>query len=194
MVLAKRRASGGSLGENWIDAYTGLLFRQLRSMNKTRNTLPPHIRKEAIFTLDNMVANLFDLFARIKQAHWNVRGTTFIGLHKLLDELAARVLNHIDLAAERATALIIEGTLRESVKHSRLTKKEEPSSISGMCDWIHELADVHAAVGERVRTAIKKLTASEDFGLADLLTDVLGTLDLQLWLLEAHINRQQPAT
>ena len=87
-------------------------------MNKTRNTLPPPVRKEAIVVLNNTVADLFDLFARIKQAHWNVRGTTFIGLHKLLDEFAERTLNHIDLAAERATALggIVEGTLRESVK------------------------------------------------------------------------------
>jgi DNA-binding ferritin-like protein len=86
---------------------------------------------------------------------------------------------------------IVEGTLRESVKHSQLKKKEEPSSISGLSDWIHELADVHAAAGERVRMAIKKMTAAEDFGTADLLTDVLRTLDLQLWLLEAQISRQQ---
>ena len=163
-------------------------------VNKTRNTLPPAIRKEAIVLLNNTVAELFDLFARIKQAHWNVRGTTFIGLHKLLDEFAERTLKHIDLAAERATALggIVEGSLRESAKHSHLKKKEEPLSISGMSDWIHELADVHAAVGAHVRAAIKKLTDAEDFGTADLLTDVLRALDLQLWLLEAHINRQQP--
>jgi starvation-inducible DNA-binding protein len=167
--------------------------RQKKIVNKTRNTLPPPVRKEAIVVLNNTVADLFDLFARIKQAHWNVRGTTFIGLHKLLDEFADRTLNHIDLAAERATALggIVEGTLRESVKHSHLKKKEEPSSISGMSDWIHTLADVHAEAGERVRKAIKKLTDAEDFGTADLLTDILRTLDLQLWLLEAHINRQQ---
>ncbi len=166
---------------------------QTKIVNKTRNTLPPTVRKEAIVALNNTVADLFDLFARIKQAHWNVRGTTFIGLHKLLDEFAERTLKHIDLAAERATALggIVEGTLRESVKHSHLRKKEEPASISGMSDWIHTLADVHAEAGERVRKAIKKLTDAEDFGTADLLTDVLRTLDLQLWLLEAHINRQQ---
>jgi len=162
-------------------------------MNKTRNTLPSSVRREAIAVLNDTVADLFDLFARIKQAHWNVRGTTFIGLHKLLDEFAGNVMGHVDLAAERATALggIVEGTLRESAKHSHLKKKEEPSSISGMSDWIHALADVHAAAGERVRAAVKKLTAAEDFGTADLLTDVLRTLDLQLWLLEAHINRQQ---
>jgi hypothetical protein len=38
------------------------------------------------------------------------------------------------------------------------------------------------------------LTDAEDFGSADLLTDVLRTLALQLWLLGAHINRQQPST
>ena len=162
-------------------------------MNKTRNTLPPAVREEAIIVLNHTVADLFDLFARIKQAHWNVRGTTFIGLHKLLDEFAERTLNHIDLAAERATALggIVEGTLRESVEHSQLKKKEEPSSISGMSDWIHALADFHAEAGEQVRKGIKKLTDEDDFGTADLLTDVLRTLDLQLWLLEAHINQRQ---
>jgi starvation-inducible DNA-binding protein len=162
-------------------------------MNKTRNTLPPPIRKEAISVLNNTVADLFDLFARIKQAHWNVRGTIFIGLHKLLDEFGERILTHIDLAAERATALggIVEGTLRESAKNSHLKKKEEPSSISGISDWIHALADFHAEVGERIRKRIKKTTDAEDFGTADLLTDILRALDLQLWLLEAHINHQQ---
>jgi len=166
-------------------------------MNKICNTLPPPVRREAIVVLNGTVADLFDLFARIKQAHWNVRGTTFTGLHKLLDGFAARTLNHIDIAGERATASggIVEGTLRESVKHSRLKKKEEPSSTSGMSDWIHVLADVHTAAGECVRAAVKKLTAAGDFGSADLLMDVLRTLerDLQLWLLEVHINRQQPS-
>lgn len=162
-------------------------------MNKTRNTLSPAVRKAAIHTLNDSVAELFDLFARIKQAHWNVRGTTFIGLHKLLDEFAGRILGHIDLAAERATALggVVEGTLRESVKHSRLKKKEEPSSISGMRDWISELADVHAVVGEHTRKAVEKITDAGDFGTADLLTDVLRALDLQLWLLEAHLNQHK---
>lgn len=162
-------------------------------MNQTRNTLPPQVRKEAVAVLNRTVADLFDLFARIKQAHWNVRGTAFIGLHKLLDEFAERTLNHIDLAAERATALggVVEGTLRESAAHSRLKKKEEPASISGMSDWIHELAEVHAEAGDNVRKAIKKITDADDFGTADLLTDVLRALDLQLWLLEAHINQQK---
>jgi starvation-inducible DNA-binding protein len=162
-------------------------------VNKTRNTLSRDVREEAVAILNHTVADLFDLFARIKQAHWNVRGTTFIGLHKLLDEFAATTMAHIDLAAERATALggLVEGTLRESVRHSQLKKKEEPASKSGLLDWINELADDHAASGEHARKGVKKMTDAEDFGTADLLTDIVRDLDKHLWLLEAHIRQHQ---
>lgn len=165
-------------------------------MNETRNTLPQAVREKAIAVLNQTVAELFDLFARIKQAHWNVRGTTFIGLHKLLDEFAEVTMEHIDSVAERATALggLVEGTLRESAKLSQLKKAEEPASKSGLNDWVHELADVHAAAGEHVRAAIQVTTDAGDFSTADLLTDILSQLDKQLWLLEAHINQKQPST
>jgi DNA-binding ferritin-like protein len=54
------------------------------------------------------------------------------------------------------------------------------------------MADVHIKVGERVSKAIKKMPGAEDFGMADLLTDTLRSLELQFSLLKAHINRQQP--
>ena len=56
-------------------------------MNQTRNTLPPAVRKEAVNALNNSVAELFDLFARIKQAHGNVRGIPFAEQHGLLVNL-----------------------------------------------------------------------------------------------------------
>ena len=163
------------------------------AVHPTRISLSEETRASVIEVLQKHLFSAIDLTLQCKQAHWNVRGTTFIGLHKLLDEFAVRILGHIDLAAERATALggVVEGTLRESVKHSRLKKKEEPSSISGMRDWISELADVHAAVGEHTRKAVEKITDAGDFGTADLLTDVLRALDLQLWLLEAHLNQHK---
>jgi starvation-inducible DNA-binding protein len=158
-------------------------------MKPTRNPLPKKTRQLAVERLNTTVAELLDLFARIKQAHWNLRGLSFIGLHKLLDEFATTILAEIDEAAERATALggMVEGTLRDAVKQSGLGKKEEPASKSGQRDWLHELANTHAACSEHVRSAIKDLTAAEDFGTADLLTTTLRHLDKQLWLLEAHL-------
>lgn len=161
-------------------------------MNATRNTLPTSARKKAVQLLNSTVADLFDLYARTKQAHWNLRGQSFFALHKLLDEFAATVQEHIDAAAERATALggIVEGTLRDTVKHSRLKRKEEPVSKSGQRDWIRELADVHAACGDHIRSTIKKVSDEDDFATADLLTDALRDLDKQLWILEAHVEKK----
>jgi len=160
------------------------------TMNATRNTLPLIIRKTAVQLLNHTVAELLDLFGRIKQAHWNLRGLSFIGLHKLLDEFATGTLQNIDAVAERTTALggVVEGTLRDAVKQSRLKSREEPASRSDQSDWIRELADAHAASSTHVRKAIKMLTDAEDFGTADLLTQVLNNLEKQLWLLEAHIK------
>ncbi|MEI9864376.1 MAG: ferritin-like domain-containing protein [Limisphaerales bacterium] len=55
--------------------------------------------------------------------------TAFIGLHKLLDEFGERILEHVDLAAERATALggVVEGTLREAVE--TLTPEEKRRAV-----------------------------------------------------------------
>jgi starvation-inducible DNA-binding protein len=162
-------------------------------MNNSRNAPPPSVHKEAMAALNYTVPDWF-LFARIQQAHWNVRGTTLIGLNKLLEEFADRTMNRIHLASGRATVLggMVKCTLRESVKHLHVKKKADASSVRGMSDWIHTLADVYAEAGEHVRKAIKKMPGAEDFRTADLLTDTLQSLDLQFCLLEAHINRQQP--
>jgi DNA-binding ferritin-like protein len=162
-------------------------------MNRTRNSLPPPVRKQAITALYQTVVELFDLFTCIKQAHGNMRGVTFIRL----DELASHIMGHIDRVAERATALggMADDAFREGVRLSHLKKKKEtPSSFNGAFDWMQELADLHASVGEHVCQAVKQLIEIQDFGSADLLADILRTLDLHLSILETHLNQQHLKT
>ena len=164
-------------------------------MNKTRNTLDPAARRQSLTFLNSTVADLFDLFGRVKQVHWNVRGTTFIGLHKLLDEFAGRALAHMDAAAERATALggVVAGNLRENARRSPLKPKEEPTALTGIKESLEELAELHAASGKVITRYIRETGQAGDFGTADLLTGILRDLDLQLWLIEAHLNQTATA-
>ena len=87
------------------------------------------------------VADTFDLMSQTKFAHWNVKGSNFIGLHKLFDELAERLEGHVDELAERVTGLggVATGTARQAAASSRVAefpkgKKNTPARVGVFAD------------------------------------------------------------
>ena len=91
-------------------------------MFTTRNDIARSNRKKVIALLNARLADGVDLYSQIKQAHWNVKGPHFIGLHELFDDVAEVVEKYIDELAERAVQLggVAEGTIRMAVKASSL--------------------------------------------------------------------------
>src|SRR5258708_20443846 len=71
----------------------------------TKNDLPEASRVQVITLLNQRLADCIDLQAQCKQAHWNVKGPTFIALHKLFDDIYADVTAYVDLIAERIVQL-----------------------------------------------------------------------------------------
>ena len=71
----------------------------------TKNDLPEDKRVEVIGLLNQRLAEAIDLQTQCKQAHWNVKGPSFIGLHKLFDEVNEDVETYVDLIAERVVQL-----------------------------------------------------------------------------------------
>src|SRR5262245_65467502 len=79
----------------------------------TKNDLPKDRRVEIIALLNQRLAEAIDLQTQCKQAHWNVKGPSFIGLHKLFDDVTEAVEGYADLIAERVVQLggVAEGTI-----------------------------------------------------------------------------------
>jgi starvation-inducible DNA-binding protein len=71
----------------------------------TRIDISEQSRRQLIELLKARLADAFDLYSQLKQAHWNVQGSDFIQLHELHDTIAADVLARVDTIAERATTL-----------------------------------------------------------------------------------------
>src|SRR3954464_13517215 len=91
-------------------------------LHQTKNDLREKIRREMIELLNQQLADVLDLGLQAKQAHWNVKGPNFIGLHELFDKVAEELQEFTDSIAERAvemggTAL---GTIQAVSKNSRL--------------------------------------------------------------------------
>jgi len=66
-------------------------------MQKTANTLSKNIRAKSVAVLNRHLAAAIDLHAQVKQAHWNVRGPTFIAIHELFDKVADTAAEYSDL-------------------------------------------------------------------------------------------------
>ena len=152
----------------------------------TKNDLPEAGRREAIGLLNQRLADCIDLQAQCKQAHWNVKGPTFIALHKLFDEINAAVAEYADLLAERVVQLggIAEGTV--GVVAERSTLIDYPLGLSTGAEHVAALSDALAMFGRTVRLGIEEMNELEDAGSADILTEISRGVDKWLWFVEAH--------
>src|SRR6201982_1621766 len=92
------------------------------ALHKTQNALPKKVRGKAIELLNQNLSEIVDLGLQAKQAHWNVKGPHFIGLHELFDKIAEEGESYVDLIAERIVQLggIAQGTARVAASRSRL--------------------------------------------------------------------------
>src|SRR6058998_3122735 len=92
-------------------------------LNPTQNTLRKPIRRAMIELLNQQLADILDLGLQAKQAHWNVKGPHFIGLHELFDKVAEDLEEYTDGIAERAVELggVALGTMQVVSKRSRLS-------------------------------------------------------------------------
>ncbi len=160
-------------------------------MYKTRIDLPESVRDRVIPVLQARLADSVDLLMQAKQAHWNVKGPSFIALHELFDDVAEIVEGHADLIAERITALggRADGTVRVAAAQSKL--KEYPLDITAGMDHAAALADRLAAFGKLVRDAINSTAEAGDADTSDLFTEVSRAIDKQLWFVEAHLQAEK---
>lgn len=100
--------------------------------------------------MKQLVATLFVMAGNAKTAHWNIQGTNFYGIHKVLDEVDATLRDHGDKFAERMRYLGDNPnlsvnylvTLRDipSVNPAADIGDQTESVIDGL-EYIHEMCE-----------------------------------------------------
>ncbi|KXJ98381.1 MAG: DNA-binding ferritin-like protein [Acidobacteria bacterium OLB17] len=155
-------------------------------MHNTKIDIPKDAREKLIAILNQRLADAADLKSQAKQAHWNVKGMSFIALHELFDRVAGEVDPMADEIAERITSLggTALGTVRVAAQNSELP--EYPLEISDGADHVDALSTALAEFGRRVRADIDKTEELGDADTADLFTSVSRSIDKLLWFVEAH--------
>ncbi len=159
-------------------------------MYDTHNDLAEPTRKSVVEVLNERLSEAIDLQLQAKQAHWNVKGPNFVGLHDLFDRIAAAASEYADLIAERGVALggVAEGTLEMVARRSKL-----PAYAATTGEWtahVRAMRTALATFGKSARGAIDVVTKLNDADTADLLTEVSRGIDKLLWMVEAHVQQK----
>jgi starvation-inducible DNA-binding protein len=153
-------------------------------MHPTHKTLCENIRTQSVELLNRRLAAAVDLYGQLKQAQWNVRGPSFIGVHALFDKVAREADDYSDLIAERAAGLggVAEGTVQVASERSFLIPY--PLRIA---DENQHIFAVAATLGQSTRDAIGQSETVGDADTTDRFAGISRGVDHQLRLVESHV-------
>lgn len=152
----------------------------------SRLDLAAKVRSAILPILQARLSDTLDLQARLKAAHWNVKGPQFGALHVLFDQMATEVAEASDDLAERLVTLggHADGRPATTAQGSSLPAWPLVTQAEKV---LTALAEATATHGRALRAAIDEAAAMGDAGTADLFTGQSRLTDKHLWQIEAHL-------
>jgi starvation-inducible DNA-binding protein len=156
--------------------------------HSTRNDLPSNAKQAAITLLNARLADTIDLALITKQAHWNLKGRQFIGVHEMLDGFRSEIDAWVDTMAERAVQLGGTAFGTSQVVAAGTGVPAYPTDIYAIEDHLKALIERFGLVANAIRAAIDEVDEAGDADTADIFTEVSRGLDKQLWFLEAYLQ------
>jgi starvation-inducible DNA-binding protein len=151
----------------------------------TKLGIPQKEMKTSVKNLTIILASEMVLYVKTRKFHWNVAGNSFMEMHKLFEEQYNELELIIDEVAERIGKLGEKaiGTMDEFNKQSILKESTKYEEKDAMVNEL--LADYQKLISE-IRTFIKEIEETDDFGTADFLTGILQKHEAQAWILRRY--------
>ena len=148
--------------------------------------LSAKVRGQMVDLLNARLRDVIALTLAVKQAHWNIKGDGFIGVHLLLDDVAARLRESSDTIAERAVILggMAQGTAETVANGGNVAPY--PTDIIAIQEHIAALTERYKTVGAKLRDAIKQADDAGDTDTSDLLTGISRSVDKDAWFIGAN--------
>ena len=168
-----------------------MAMKQKTNINKIDIGLTDQQRAGVAEILDRTLSDLFVLYTKTRNYHWNVVGEHFRDLHKLLEEQYEQLEEAIDLVAERSRQLGAPalGTLKEFLDHASL--KEQPGDYPDAFTMLSNLCGDHESVIKWLRKSVDDCDEKyHDMGTNDFLIGLLQEHEKMAWMLRAYLEER----
>lgn len=137
------------------------------------------VRNRSGALCQELVYRTEDLATFVKRCHWNVRGSMFMPVHKMLDDFWGDLLDYTDAVAERIVQL-------GGVVMAPMQVCDCPMVVEQM-ETLRLVVAKTAALCKAYREAVDAGLALNDQGTANIFLDISNKMDKWLWFLESHL-------
>jgi len=144
--------------------------------------------KEAVESLNQVLADTITLRDMYKKHHWQVAGPSFYQLHIQIDKPAGEQNELVELIAARiqllgGVSVAMAHDVAETTLVPRPPKGREETPVQ-----ISRLLHAHEIVIKEARAMARRAAEAGDDGTNDLLvSDVIRRNELQVWFVAEHI-------
>lgn len=145
--------------------------------------------KQITGMLSNVLSDAVVVYIKTRKFHWNVKGQSFMELHKLFESQYTLLEEAIDEIAERINKLGSPtiGTMQEFTEMSQL--KEAPGKYPNQTDMLKELLTDHETVIKSLRKDVDDSDKKYgDMGTSDFLTGLMQQHETIAWTLRRYLN------
>ena len=145
---------------------------------------------KAITTMLSVIlADSVLLYTKTRKFHWNVKGQSFMELHKLFENQYNQLEEAIDEIAERINKLGSPtiGTMKEFLDIGNI--KESPGKYPDQVAMLNELLKDHETIIKALRKNIDDCEKNMgDAGTTDFMTNLMKEHETIAWTLRRYMN------
>ena len=156
-------------------------------LQKTSLTTPTDLSEKAVQDISEalmvLLSDVFALYLKTKNFHWNMSGPYFRDYHLLLDDQGEQIFAMTDAIAERARK-IGGATLRSIGQVARLQRiADNDAEYVKPLDMIIELRDDNAMLTRNMREVHSLCDEGGDVATASLLENWIDETEKRIWFL-----------
>ncbi|MDR1380741.1 MAG: DNA starvation/stationary phase protection protein [Tannerella sp.] len=143
--------------------------------------------RPVVDSLSDLLANHQVYYTNLRGLHWDIQGDKFFELHELYEDYYDGEAAAIDEVAER---IVMLGGHPEN-RFSEYLKRAAIKEICGVSDWEAGLAHVISSLNtllEGYRSLHKTAKEANDSGTAALAAKHIGSIETNLWKLNAYMK------
>lgn len=134
----------------------------------------------------HILADVQALYIKTRGYHWNLEDPRFYFLHELFNDHYEALEEESDMIAERIRQIgrRAPGSL---IEFKQLMSLKEVTETTSGDEMIADLVNDYEQLIRNLRQAIDRTTNFEDFGTADMFTQILREFEKRAWMLRSHI-------